>query len=98
MPALVAGIHVFLFGRQARKTWMAGTSPAMTASLIQCRWKTLQDFDGERGTDRRIDGGVRLRSVARDAALDQRVPGAAGGGRRPLGARRSAQRVQRLVL
>jgi ribosome-associated heat shock protein Hsp15 len=26
MPALVAGIHVFLSG----KTWMAGTSPAMT--------------------------------------------------------------------
>jgi hypothetical protein len=30
MPALVAGIHGFL-RRQARKTWMAGTSPAMTA-------------------------------------------------------------------
>ncbi len=28
MPALVAGIHVFLW--QARKTWTAGTSPAMT--------------------------------------------------------------------
>jgi hypothetical protein len=27
MPALVAGIHVF---RAASKTWMAGTSPAMT--------------------------------------------------------------------
>jgi len=27
MPALVAGIHAFL----AAKTWMAGTSPAMTA-------------------------------------------------------------------
>jgi hypothetical protein len=27
MPALVAGIHVFL---AAIKTWMAGTSPAMT--------------------------------------------------------------------
>ena len=26
MPALVAGIHVF----RIRKTWMAGTSPAMT--------------------------------------------------------------------
>jgi hypothetical protein len=30
MPALVAGIHVLL----ARKTWMAGTSPAMTVDLI----------------------------------------------------------------
>jgi hypothetical protein len=29
MPALVAGIHVSLAGLQ-RKTWMAGTSPAMT--------------------------------------------------------------------
>jgi hypothetical protein len=28
MPALVAGIHVFL---AASKTWMAGTSPAMTS-------------------------------------------------------------------
>jgi hypothetical protein len=27
MPGLVPGIHVFLFGS---KTWMAGTSPAMT--------------------------------------------------------------------
>jgi hypothetical protein len=26
MPALVAGIHVFLTGLSARKTWMAGTS------------------------------------------------------------------------
>src|SRR5215471_8210331 len=31
MPALVAGIHVLLSGaRRQRKTWMAGTSPAMT--------------------------------------------------------------------
>jgi hypothetical protein len=28
MPALVAGIHVFFV--VAAKTWMAGTSPAMT--------------------------------------------------------------------
>jgi hypothetical protein len=28
MPGLVPGIHVFYF--QARETWMAGTSPAMT--------------------------------------------------------------------
>jgi hypothetical protein len=31
MPALVAGIHVF--GAVKSKTWMAGTSPAMTASV-----------------------------------------------------------------
>src|SRR5260370_27327688 len=30
MPALVAGIHVFLCGTSASKAWMAGTSPAMT--------------------------------------------------------------------
>jgi hypothetical protein len=28
MPGLVPGIHVFLFDDE--KTWMAGTSPAMT--------------------------------------------------------------------
>jgi hypothetical protein len=30
MPGLVPGIHVFL----AAKTWMAGTSPAMTPSTV----------------------------------------------------------------
>jgi hypothetical protein len=32
MPALVAGIHV-LNATPKQKTWMAGTSPAMTALL-----------------------------------------------------------------
>jgi hypothetical protein len=32
MPGLVPGIHVFLAAREA-KTWMAGTSPAMTISM-----------------------------------------------------------------
>jgi hypothetical protein len=32
MPALVAGIHVFPFVI-ASKTWMAGTSPAMTVEM-----------------------------------------------------------------
>jgi hypothetical protein len=31
MPGLVPGIHVFRLMR--RKTWMAGSSPAMTAEL-----------------------------------------------------------------
>jgi len=31
MPALVAGIHVFTVSQQG-KTWMAGTSPAMTGA------------------------------------------------------------------
>jgi hypothetical protein len=30
MPALVAGIHVLVL----LKTWMAGTSPAMTEDLV----------------------------------------------------------------
>jgi hypothetical protein len=33
MPGLVPGIHVFLLSSKfysAKKTWMAGTSPAMT--------------------------------------------------------------------
>jgi hypothetical protein len=34
MPALVAGIHVLLH-QQETKAWMAGTSPAMTKSVIQ---------------------------------------------------------------
>jgi len=34
MPALVAGIHVFRHP-VSTKTWMAGTSPAMTLSVIQ---------------------------------------------------------------
>jgi hypothetical protein len=33
MPGLVPGIHVFL-SMQSRKTWMAGTSPAMT--MVEC--------------------------------------------------------------
>src|SRR5262245_59814352 len=37
MPALVAGIHVFLLRAQARKSWMAGTSPATTTwRVIAC--------------------------------------------------------------
>jgi hypothetical protein len=39
MPGLVPGIHAFL-PQQQSKTWMAGTSPAMTArvqsSLFVC--------------------------------------------------------------
>jgi hypothetical protein len=35
MPGLVPGIHVLLFS-DAAKTWMAGTSPAMTAATFWC--------------------------------------------------------------
>jgi hypothetical protein len=30
MPGLVPGIHVYCISSSALKTWMAGTSPAMT--------------------------------------------------------------------
>jgi hypothetical protein len=39
MPGLVPGIHVLKSPR--KKTWMAGTSPAMTASLEDHRVTTL---------------------------------------------------------
>src|SRR6266446_1281230 len=38
MPALVAGIHVFLTDLQAGKAWMAGTSPAMTPDKTPQHW------------------------------------------------------------
>jgi hypothetical protein len=44
MPALVAGIHVFLV---AAKTWMAGTSPAMTTERLNysaSRLAALENF------------------------------------------------------
>jgi hypothetical protein len=34
MPALVAGIHVFLAGLSTRKAQMAGTSPATTSNKM----------------------------------------------------------------
>jgi len=40
MPALVAGIHVFLAGLS--KAWMAGKSPAMTA---QKRFNVIESND-----------------------------------------------------
>src|SRR6266403_4325052 len=40
MPALVAGIHVF-FGLTVKKTWMAGTSPAMTTEGSACLKKIV---------------------------------------------------------
>jgi hypothetical protein len=41
MPALVAGIHVF-FLFQTGKTWMAGTSPAMTPSFSSQKIRALR--------------------------------------------------------
>src|SRR3984893_1238215 len=39
MPALVAGIHAFLVA----KTWMGGTSPAMTKKSDQVRGRLFRD-------------------------------------------------------
>jgi hypothetical protein len=36
MPALVAGIHVFLSFSEA-KAWMAGTSPRLSGSILMDR-------------------------------------------------------------
>ncbi len=41
MPAPVAGIHAFLIA----KTWMAGTSPAMTRTLIFLRMASERLFN-----------------------------------------------------
>jgi hypothetical protein len=41
MPAPVAGIHVFLLRRNG-KTWMAGTSPAMTTDVVIPRSRTCE--------------------------------------------------------
>jgi hypothetical protein len=42
MPGLVPGIHVF--GSYASKTWMAGTSPAMTEENAQPRYAVMLIF------------------------------------------------------
>jgi hypothetical protein len=52
MPALVAGIHVFLARSSASKAWMAGTSPAMTPE----KWFNM--------TGIRSKGGLRNKSKA----------------------------------
>ena len=41
MPALVAGIHVFSGYLKQAKTWMAGTSPAMTNEGLSSRFLVL---------------------------------------------------------
>src|SRR5215470_734029 len=56
MPGLVPGIHVFKLGRS--KTWMAGTSPAMTRAVI-VPYKDLREFITQvdaLGALRRISG------------------------------------------
>src|ERR1700689_3970867 len=49
MPALVAGIHVFL--AYSVKTWMAATSPAMTSFFSIRNPALLRDLDSQRALD-----------------------------------------------
>src|SRR5712692_6754684 len=62
MPALVAGIYVFLGALSAKKTWMAGTSPAMTPhKMVHYSRNAL--FKGSEtsalfGTRRRVSGFI----------------------------------------
>jgi hypothetical protein len=45
MPGFMLGIHVFIHGWR-RKTWMAGTSPAMTsASEPLLAWQAGKDYE-----------------------------------------------------
>src|SRR5215467_3474821 len=55
MPALVAGIHVFLPLESISKTWMAGTSPAMTGECADRYNPPLLALDVELARDRAPD-------------------------------------------
>ncbi len=58
MPGLVPGIHVYASHVQ-RKTWMAGTSPAMTGSesnVPECRLRSK--FQVPRGFTRRVGSAL----------------------------------------
>src|ERR1700722_20794527 len=77
MPAH-AGIHVFLAASPSSKTWMAGTSPAMTCSLPdpreECASEERQraDLDALARTRPRRRGRIverRVRAPARAAVL-----------------------------
>ena len=35
-PGLDPGVHVFIFRRQSKKTWMAGSSPAKAPENFIC--------------------------------------------------------------
>src|SRR6185437_14224615 len=50
MPGLVPGIHAY--DRIARKTWMAGTSPAMTISRLSARPRLLAPMQDRDRLDR----------------------------------------------
>jgi len=66
MPALVAGIHVF---RAVRKTWMAGTIPAMTPRR------------GHPGKSERLEEVAKLQAAERGLLISD--PGARTQGMAP---------------
>ncbi len=57
MPGLVPGIHVLAM-QQQRKTWMAGTSPAMTSLVLN-----------ERGQHDRISDSALISRADRDRGV-----------------------------
>src|SRR5260370_7045910 len=46
MPGVVPGIHVFLWCTDKSKTWMAGSSPAMTDNCVASRPRQIEDALG----------------------------------------------------
>src|SRR5882672_4540866 len=70
MPGLVPGIHVFL---TANKTWMAGTSPAMTwrvcASISLSMFRVLRRCQHAAVAGERRPGAEHLERVADDGGL-----------------------------
>src|SRR2546428_4096500 len=60
MPGLVPGIHVL--NHSAAKTWMAGTSPAMTPEIVMHDIKWIREHRDE------FDRGIARRGLAKEAA------------------------------
>jgi hypothetical protein len=69
MAALVAAIHVLLFFVQQPKTWMAGTSPAMTIVRIRARLKAGHAAEREHAGTTTIDVSVRAKRALTSTEL-----------------------------
>jgi hypothetical protein len=63
MPGLVPGIHDF--GHGCAKTWMAGTSPAMTETSAGEQPVDVQDIRKIEAYLRRLFGNAKIRVVPR---------------------------------
>src|SRR5688572_2270448 len=77
MPGLVPGIHVLLHLPQ-EKTWMAGTSPAMTERERGEVSVAPSDMVGEHGgvvADTRQEGGVHFRQPLQAEEIQPRYAG-----------------------